>query len=234
MVKPEHEVVCVGAESLECRYEPAPWGIFFERALNFAALRVSVSGVRSSIGPVTTLIVRLPDNSTHFLRNCVYPSDEPPRVTSTRFVDAVYETCSAAHWSELEKVPYGEVYELALDVGDFIDAYYLMLSSTGKNCPPSDAVVVGIVPISDRYLLYTEPSKLLVVHFDWWGSGWIQVSVVRCTIDGIEVPVSGPGVDVTGLGGEHLVELTVEARIPFIFWCRPVFTSQFAQDFGSP
>ncbi|MDH7556195.1 MAG: hypothetical protein ACQXXL_00685 [Candidatus Methanosuratincola sp.] len=231
-VRPVYEIVSVGAEEVECRYEQAPEGIFFERALNFAALKVNVSGIRSSIGPVTTLIVKLPDNSTHFLRSYVYPSDAPPRVASTRFVDAVYEAYSAAHWLELQQAAYGEGYELSLDASDFIEAYNLMLRTTGKDCLPSDASVVGIVPISDRYLLYTEPSKIMAVGFDWWGSGCVTLSIVRCLVDGIAMPVSGTTVDLTGLGGEHRVELTLEAEMPLIFWWKPVFTSSSIQDLG--
>ncbi len=231
-VRPVFEIVCVGAEAVECRYEPAPEGMFLERPLNFAALKVNVSGIRSSIGPVTTLIVKLPDNSTHFLRNCVYPSDSPPRASSTRFVDAVYEVYSAAHWQELKQVPYGEGYELSLNISDFIGAYDFMLRTTGKYYLPSDASVVGIVPISDRYLLYTEPSKIMAVGFDCWGSRWIGLSIVRCLVDGAEMPVSGPTVDLTGLAGEHAVELTLEAEMPLIFWWRPTFTSNSIQDLG--
>jgi len=231
-VRPVFEIVSVGAEEVECRYEPTPEGIFFERPLNFAALKVNVSGIRSSIGPVTTLIVKLPDNSTHFLRCRVYPSDSPPRVSSTRFVDAVYEVYSAAHWRELQQVPYGEEYELSLNINDFIEAYDFMLRTTGKDYMPSDASVVGIVPISDRYLLYTEPSKIMAVGFDWWGSGWIALSIVRCLVDGSEMRVSGPTVDLTGLTGEHTVELTLEAEIPPIFWWSPTFTSNSIQDLG--
>lgn len=231
-VRPVYEIVSVGAEVVECRYEPAPEGILFERPLNFAALKVNVSGIRSSIGPVTTLIVRLPDNSTYFLRSCTYPSDAPARVASTRFLDTVYEVYSAAHWRELQHVTYGEGYELSLDASDFIEAYNLMLQTTGKKYLPSEASVVGIVPISDRYLLYTEPSKVMVVGFDWWWTGWIPLSIVRCLVDGSAIPVTGPTVDLTGLSGEHTVELTLEAEIPLIFWWKPTFTLSSIQDFG--
>lgn len=231
-VRPVYEIVSVAAEEEECRYEPAPEGIFLERPLNFAALKVNVSGIRSSIGPVTTLIVKLPDNSTHFLRSYVYPSDTPPRVASTRFIDAVYEVHSSAHWRELQQVPYGEGYELSLNASEFIEAYKLMLHTTGKNYLPSDATVVGIVPISDKYLLYTEQSKIMAVDFDWWGRGWVTLSIVKCLVDGSEMPVSGTAVDLTGLAGEHRVELTVEAEMPLIFWWSPTFTLNSIQDLG--
>ncbi|MEJ5293475.1 MAG: hypothetical protein WHS82_07770 [Candidatus Methanosuratincola sp.] len=231
-VRPVYGIIIVGAEEVECRYEPAPEGILFDRPLNFAAMRVNISGTKSSIGPVTTLIVKLPDNSTHLLRNYVYPSDAPARVAINRFGDVVYETYSADHWLELQQVPYGETYELSLGAGDFIGSYNLMVNTAGKDFLPSDAVVVGLVPISDRYLLYTEESKIMVVGFEWWGSGWIPLSITRCLVDGNPVPVRGPTVDLTGLAGKHTVELTLEAEIPLIFWWSPTFKSSSVQDFG--
>lgn len=225
-------MVSSGYKAVECKYVPAPEGLFFNDSLNFALLNINLSGTKSSIGPVTTIILRLPDGTICFLRNRVCISDEPPKTIRTRAIPLVYEVCSSRNWADFQKVPQGEAYELTLDAGDFIDAYRLMLMTEGKDVHPSDAEVVGIVPISDRYLLYNNPSKALIISFDGWASKLVGISIRGCKIDGSDVVAKGPVVEATGLHGKHAVELELEAQIPVIFWWRPAFFSRFDFDFG--